>query len=177
MKIIRVWLAVGAAATLCACAPKPPSGPAPKAMVHTPAVTPSVQPDQVPGPTPAAGWRAVEGHPREARYGASLAAICDPAQQVVRLVFLGAPDDSYGPETATVVIDALPMAAQVQFRSPEDVAKDDPAAWVELPASPELVHRLGQAKTLSILRGDAAHSRIDTRAATDTLRRTLAGCG
>lgn len=158
-----------------ACSPTPTHAP-PGSPAATP---PAAKADD--GPLPNWSWRAVDGQPGKAEYGppeaAGIATICDPAQQLVEFDFIAAPDNSFGPETARLWIDGQAMDVPVQFRSAEDVAKDDPAAWIELPATHALVKRLGQARDILVERGDAARDRFDTGPATPILRRALEGCG
>ncbi|MDB5432912.1 MAG: hypothetical protein JWP35_4028 [Caulobacter sp.] len=102
---------------------------------------------------------------------------CDERRRLLLVVFPTDPADQVvSHETLSVVSARMTLLADMHFRSPEDVAADDPPAWAELAAFPPTRMVLAGDQPLRFERSDTRHPAISTPAPNAALRKIIEGC-
>ena len=160
-------------AGLAACSPAKPAGSKPSAA----------SPAAAPAAAPAPGWMAWEGTdgPAAAAWpdfaSPKVVIRCDERRHLLLVIFPSDPADQAAPhETLSVVSAKMTLLADMHFRSPEDVAADDPPVWAEFAMFPPTRMVLAGDQPLSFERSDPAHPAIAAAAPNAALRKIVEGC-
>lgn len=102
---------------------------------------------------------------------------CDERRHLLLVIFPTDPADQVvSHETLSVVSAKMTLLADMHFRSPEDVAADDPPAWAEFAAFPPTRMVLAGDQPLRFERSDARHPPIAAGAPNAALRKIVEGC-